>query len=52
MFFNGNKLLVMKIPSVVVKGDYNYVINPLHQNINKIKLLKSEKFEFDTRFFY
>lgn len=50
-FLEEEKYLVMKVPSVVVQGDYNYLINPGHILFSKIKIRKSEPFEFDERLF-
>lgn len=46
-----NKYCVLKIPSVVTQGDYNFLINPNHKDFNKITILKIEKFPFDKRIF-
>jgi len=46
-----NKYGVLKIPSVVIKGDYNFLINPNHRDFSKIKITKIEKFPFDKRIF-
>lgn len=46
-----NEYAVMKVPSVVVPGDYNYLINPNHKDIKKIKIVAVEPFEFDRRLF-
>jgi RES domain-containing protein len=50
-FIFENKYLVMQVPSVVVQGDYNFLINPNHKEFSKIKLLKVESFVFDERLF-
>jgi len=50
-FIKANKLLVLKVPSAIVKGDFNYLINPLHKDIGTIKVLRSESFSFDERLF-
>ena len=50
-FLNENKYLILKIPSVVTKGDYNYLINPNHKLFNTIKIINKEKFPFDHRLF-
>ncbi len=50
-FVQDQKYLVMKVPSVVVPGDYNYLINPRHKDISKIKINKTEDFNFDKRLF-
>lgn len=50
-FILENKYCIAKIPSVVTKGDYNFLINPHHQDFNKIKVIALEKFPFDRRIF-
>ncbi|MEO5947634.1 MAG: RES family NAD+ phosphorylase [Chitinophagaceae bacterium] len=50
-FISANKLLVMKVPSVVVQGDFNYLLNPVHNLFSKVKVIKTEAFEFDERLF-
>jgi RES domain-containing protein len=42
---------VMRVPSVIVQDEYNYLINPAHKDIKKIKISGIEKFEFDQRLF-
>lgn len=50
-FISEQKLLMMKVPSVVVQEDYNYLLNPGHKLFSKIKILSSEPFDFDERLF-
>ena len=50
-FIQENKFLILKVPSVVVQGDFNYLINPTHPEKKKIKILKTERFTFDKRMF-
>ncbi len=50
-FLKKNKFLTLKVPSAVVQGDFNYLINPMHPDFSKIKILKIEKFSFDERLF-
>ena len=50
-FIFENKFLVMKVPSAVVPGDFNYLINPRHPDFNKIEIIKKEPYEFDERLF-
>ncbi len=50
-FIKENEFGVMKVPSAVVKGDSNYLINPNHKDAGKIKILKAEPFIFDQRIF-
>jgi RES domain-containing protein len=50
-FIAAQEYLVMKVPSVVVRGDYNYLFNPRHQDFNKVKAIHKELFGFDERLF-
>lgn len=50
-FVNEQKFLVLKVPSAVVAGDFNYIINPYHKDFHKIKIVKTEPFNFDERLF-
>jgi RES domain-containing protein len=50
-FVETGKFLVLKVPSAVVQGDFNYIINPAHKLMNRIKVVKTERFEFDKRLF-
>jgi RES domain-containing protein len=50
-FIRDNKYLVLKVPSVVVQGDHNFLINPRHPSFKNVKILKKELFDFDPRLF-
>ena len=50
-FIASGKSLVLKVPSAVVQGDFNYLINPKHPGISKIKITGIEPFQFDERLF-
>ncbi|WP_416864666.1 MAG: RES family NAD+ phosphorylase [Imperialibacter sp.] len=50
-FVNANKHCLLKIPSVVTRGDHNILINPFHSEFSKIKITAREKFPFDERLF-
>ena len=50
-FIRENKYLVLRVPSAVVKGDHNYLINPRHKDFKKIVIKDINPFEFDTRLF-
>jgi len=41
--------LTLRVPSVVVEGEYNFLINPAHPDFSKVKVLCSEAFNFDNR---
>lgn len=40
---------VLKVPSAVVKGDFNYLINPDHGDFAGIKIVETNEFVFDRR---
>jgi RES domain-containing protein len=50
-FIRGNKMLILKVPSAVVPGEFNYLINPAHPEFPTISLLRCEPFIFDERLF-
>ncbi|MBC6426247.1 MAG: RES family NAD+ phosphorylase [Ekhidna sp.] len=43
------KFAILKVPSIVVAGDYNYLINPKHYDFKEIKPTLTEPFPFDPR---
>ena len=43
------KSTILKVPSVIVGGDSNYLLNTCHKDYQKVKLLRTESFEFDDR---
>ena len=50
-FINKNEVLYVKVPSAVVQGDFNILINPQHSDYDKVKIIKIEEFDFDERIF-
>ena len=50
-FISKCEFLAMKAPSAVVQGDFNYLINPSHEDFDKIRIIDKEKFTFDGRLF-
>lgn len=48
-FVREGKACVMKVPSVVTAGDFNYLINPNHTEFARIDVVKMEPFPFDRR---
>jgi RES domain-containing protein len=50
-FIIQNEFLAMKVPSAVIPGDFNYLLNPRHPDFEKIQVIKNEPYEFDERFF-
>ncbi|MCF6348079.1 MAG: RES family NAD+ phosphorylase [Flavobacteriaceae bacterium] len=50
-FVYSKKGCVLKVPSAVVKGDFNYLINPHHKDFKKIKIINFYDFPFDGRIY-
>ena len=50
-FLAGKEHLLLKVPSVIVPDEYNYLMNPLHSNAAKVKIVKKDRFNFDSRLF-
>lgn len=50
-FILSKKHCVLKVPSAVVKGDFNFLLNPNHPDIKKIKIIEITNFPFDERIF-
>lgn len=49
-FIVESKYLILQVPSAVVPGDFNYLINPNHSQIKEVTIDNVEPFEFDSRF--
>ncbi|HLW31713.1 MAG TPA: RES family NAD+ phosphorylase [Aequorivita sp.] len=50
-FIHLKKKCALKVPSAVVKGDFNYLLNPNHHEIDQIKIVSITEFPFDNRVF-
>ena len=50
-YFREGSYLGLKVPSAVILGDHNILLNPLHPEFSKIKVVSAERFEFDQRLF-
>lgn len=40
---------VMQVPSAIIPGEFNYLLNPTHPEFAAIRLLRTEPFVFDPR---
>ena len=47
----GNQSLLLRVPSVVVRGDFNVLINPAHPEFSQVEIIALEPYELDKRFF-
>lgn len=50
-FISQNNYCVLSVPSAVVKGDVNYLLNPFHKDFKLIEIVNSYGFSFDQRLF-
>lgn len=50
-FIDSMKYCILKVPSAVVKEDFNYLLNPYHKDFKKIKIIQTTDFPFDRRIF-
>lgn len=48
-FIKSGKNLLIRVPSAVVQGEWNYLINTNHKDVKLIKTLSNDPFHFDER---
>ncbi len=48
-FVAENQAAILKVPSAIVPGEYNYFINPAHPDAKRIKVKGRMEVEFDGR---
>jgi RES domain-containing protein len=48
-FLDGGRYPAMRVPSVVVLGEFNFVLNPLQTRFRELKIGRPEAFSFDPR---
>jgi len=48
-FLKRGKALVLRTPSVIMPEEWNYVLNPLHPDMKKVKIANRRRIEFDKR---
>ncbi|TSJ35914.1 RES domain-containing protein [Mucilaginibacter corticis] len=48
-WIRSNRSAVLKVPSSIIDGEVNYLLNPAHPDYKKIRLVSSEPFTFDQR---
>ncbi|WP_017732479.1 RES family NAD+ phosphorylase [Nafulsella turpanensis] len=44
--------LLIKVPSALVQGEFNYLLNPLHPDFPQVKVLEVLPFNFNERLFH
>jgi RES domain-containing protein len=48
-WLDGGESAVLRVPSVVVPNEHNYLINPLHHDARHMKVVAKSPFSFDPR---
>ena len=48
-FLRGKSSLILMVPSVLMPEENNYLLNPLHPDLKKIKLINKRRIYFDAR---
>ena len=44
-----NRSAALRVPSAVVLGEFNYLLNPAHADFKRVKVSRPESFAFDPR---
>jgi RES domain-containing protein len=47
----GGRTVALRVPSAVIRGDWNVLLNPAHSDFAKIGFKEPEPFSFDARMF-
>lgn len=50
-FARNNLTCLLKVPSAVVNGEHNILMNPKHTDFKRIKIIEKVRFPFDKRIF-
>ncbi len=45
------KTVALQVPSAAVRGEWNVLLNPVHEEFGSIRIAKPQKFRFDVRMF-
>jgi RES domain-containing protein len=48
-FLRVNNSLVLQVPSSIIPQEHNLLVNPLHTDFKKVKIVATELFELDRR---
>ncbi len=46
---DGVRSVVLRVPSVTVRGQYNYLVNPSHPDFGKVRVSEPEPLDLDPR---
>jgi len=48
-FLREKKHLMLQLPSAIVQAEFNFLVNTLHKDMHKVRMIKQEPFSFDER---
>ena len=48
-WLNSGNSAVLRVPSAIVGGEFNYLLNPLHPDFSKLRIHGPERFSIDKR---
>lgn len=48
-FLNTNRHLLLRVPSVIIPQEHNYLLNPAHSLMQQVKVVTNNSFSFDER---
>lgn len=49
LFLQSKKVLLLDVPSVLMPEESNYVLNPVHEEMKRVKIVNKRRIFFDTR---
>ena len=49
VWFDARESVALRVPSVVVRGEFNLLFNPEHPDVDRVTIGKPEPFLFDPR---
>ena len=50
-FIRNKQNLLLKVPSAIIQEENNFIINPLHADFKKVKIVETRSFKPDERLF-
>lgn len=51
-FVKAHESFVLKVPSAIVEQEHNFLLDPLHPEFKKVKIIKAELLQLDKRLFH
>lgn len=48
-WYDSLETLILKVPSVIIKNEFNYLLNTQHPDFAQLKIIRIDEFIFDSR---